>query len=504
MSQPDGAKAISWREWNEEAFQDAKSQGRPVLLTLGATWCHWCHVMDQQAYSDERVIELVNSRFVPVRVDVDQRPDISLRYNQGTYPSVVLLSGDGEFLAGRPYTPPDEMAALLERVSSGEFVSEDTRSEGSDALRKTSNASVDAVEGRLQELYDREFGGFGVEPKQPPWEALRFLMARYSMTGERSAMAAVENTLQGMWHGIYDRKNKGFFRYAVSRDWKVPHYEKMLVSNSNLAMTYLEAHQITRKAVYRDALDGIREYLLGALYCPEEGLFFASQDADEPYYQMSWKDREASQPPPIDRTFYAGWNALAALALIQTNTLRGEADYLRLGSEVLERVWRDCWASNGGLSRRVDAEGGGAAVLADQVHLLRAWLELYQSTGRSDCLERAVEVADTTERLFGASGGGCYDAISTRSFEAALLPRERPVLENSCLASALLALSYLAGDQRYSDRAAGALGMFESVVPGSSYLGSHASRRMEEDEEALFCLQARRGDGRETCSPTGR
>ena len=262
-----------------------------MLLTLGASWCHWCHVMDRTSYSDQRVIELVNSRFIPVRVDVDQRPDISLRYNQGGFPSVAFLTGEGDFLAGRPYTPPDELVALLQQLSSGEITPEyspDPES-GASSGRAGTNASVETVLDRLIELYDQQFGGFGLEPKQPPWEALRFLTARYGLTGDRAILAMVETTLQGMRHGIYDLKDQGFFRYSVSRDWKVPHYEKMLVSNANLAMSYLEAYQVTRKTAYKSAAEGTLQYLLNTLFDPGERLFFASQDADEHFYQMSWE-----------------------------------------------------------------------------------------------------------------------------------------------------------------------------------------------------------------------
>ena len=491
MSQPDGANTILWRDWSEEAFEAARSEEKQVLLTLGATWCHWCHVMDETSYADERVIELVNSRFIPVRVDVDQRPDISLRYNQGGFPSVAFLTGRGEFLAGRPYTPPDEMVSLLRQVSSGEVTPGDGSGNRADQSASpgrdgANNASVDAVLDRLTELYDEQFGGFGLEPKQPPWEALLFLTARYGLTGERTILGMVEATLQGMWHGIYDRKDQGFFRYSVSRDWKVPHYEKMLVSNASLAIVFLEAFQITRRAAYRAATDGILHYLLTKLFSSDAGLFFASQDADEPFYQSSWKDRDATTPPPVDRTFYAGWNALASHALIQAANVLGNSKYLRTGSDILERLWGESWTPAGALRRRVGELNDATPILADQVNFLKAWLALFQSTGQPDCLERAVEVAETVERLFGASNGGCYDTPPPRSFEAGILLREQPVLENSSWAEALLALSHLTGDEGHSDRAARTLKIFESVVPGKSYLGSHASRRMEEDEEALF------------------
>ena len=137
MDRGESVESIAWRDWNEESFEAAKTEDKPVLLTLGATWCHWCHVMDQTSYSDERVIGLVNSRFIPVRVDVDQRPDISLRYNQGGFPSVAFLTGSGEFITGRPYTPPDEMLTLLQQVSSGEVSPQD----GHAASRRTTPRS---------------------------------------------------------------------------------------------------------------------------------------------------------------------------------------------------------------------------------------------------------------------------------------------------------------------------------------------------------------------------
>ncbi len=488
MGQSHGADGIAWRDWSEDAFVASRSENKPVLLTLGATWCHWCHVMDETSYSDPRVIELVNSGFIPVRVDVDQRPDISLRYNQGTYPSVAFLTPDGELLAGRPYTPADEMAAVLEQISSGEFVDEASRPPATAGSPTDDGraASVELVHDRLRGLYDDEFGGFGLEPKQPPWEAVRFLLARYELTGDRTLLAMVESTLQGMWHGIYDRKDQGFFRYSVSRDWKIPHYEKMLVTNANLAMAYLEAFQVTRKAIYRTAVDGILRYLVTTLFSAGDGLFFASQDADEPFYQGSWKDRDAGVPPPVDHTFYAGWNALAAQALIQAGDVLNRASDRRLGVDILDELWQRSWTSTGGLSRRVGETNGAASTLIDQVYFLRAWLARYQSTGRTEYLSRALEVADTTQRIFGAPDGGCYDTPPPQSFEAGFLQREQPVLDNSCWAEALLALARLTGDETYGDRSAATLKIFEPVVPGKSYLGNHASRRMEEDEEALF------------------
>ena len=112
-------EAIHWRGWGDDAFTASRQERKPLLLTLTATWCHWCHVLDQTSYSDPRIIRLINSDFIPVRVDIDRRPDISRRYNQGGFPSVAILNDEGDLLAGRVYTPPEEMLGLLEQVAAG-------------------------------------------------------------------------------------------------------------------------------------------------------------------------------------------------------------------------------------------------------------------------------------------------------------------------------------------------------------------------------------------------
>ncbi len=167
-------EAIHWRDWNEESFLAARQEEKRVLLTLTATWCHWCHVMDQTSYANPRVVDLVNSRFIPVRVDVDRRPDISRRYNQGGFPTVAILNDQGELIAGRVYAPPDQMVSFLEQTAVRQpagFVVKPSLADGHSAplvtapARQERESTSSVILERLRELYDPEFGGFGREPK---------------------------------------------------------------------------------------------------------------------------------------------------------------------------------------------------------------------------------------------------------------------------------------------------------------------------------------------------
>ena len=486
---------IQWRGWDEEAFGAAEAENKPLLLTLTATWCHWCHVMDQTSYSDRRVIDLVNARFVPVRVDVDQRPDISLRYNQGGFPSIALLDSQARLITGRVYTPPDEMAQLLEQVSSGYTGSAGTVQAAFDAAAGTGaripvgggpSATADLVLDKLRELYDADYGGFGAEPKQPPWEALGLLAALYSRSGDKTLLDMVRTTLDGMYDGLCDRNDQGFFRYSVSRDWRVPHYEKMLYTNASLVAAYLDAAQLTGRQVYRKAAVSALDYMLSTLYDDEAGLFYASQDAGEEYYRLPWKDRLPEHQPSIDRTFYTGWNAAAASALLKAFAALGGERYIHAATRVLDRVWDEARAPSGILRHTVRGGNDGPEYLADYVHALRAYLELYQVTGNPDALRRAESLTAQVQESFAGDGAGFHDTAYRQSTPGVALPREKPLLENSLLAEALVKLSYLADDHSYQQLARDTLGEFDGVPPEGTYLGPAGSRRMEGDEERLF------------------
>ena len=384
----------------------------------------------------------------------------------------------GQVIASYPEPPPEATHPRLKEMASG-FPRRD-KSKGQD------DSPTARVLDRLKELYDLEFGGFGREPKQPPWEALRLLIALYSRSDEKPLLEMVVRSLEGMKTGLYDYNDQGFFRYSVARDWRVPHYEKMLVTNANLAILYLEAYQLTGRRTYKTVAVGALGYMTGALFDRSKGTFFASQDAWEDFYRLPWKDRKVATRPPVDRTSYAGWNALAATALIRAYGAIGESSYLTQATKVLDLLLCEGWDPVRGLTHVIGGPPEQPPILEDHVYLLRGLLDLYQATGRVEWLHRSEEVTRTIQTRFGAADGGFYDTSQGLTPSDQLLPREKPVMENSLLAESLLSMSCLSGKQDYQVRAAQTLDAFKEVVPGATYLGPSNSRRMEEDEEQLF------------------
>ena len=299
---------VEWYPWGEEALERARLEDKPILLSIGYAACHWCHVMAHESFEDEQTAALMNQRFVNVKVDREERPDLDSLYmdavvaltGHGGWPMTVFLTPSGEPFLGGTYFPPEPrhglpaFRQLLEAVSDAYRERRDdvARQAGTlvDALRQAAELSPSAdplteslltdAARALQRQFDPEWGGFGGAPKFPPASTLEFLLRWHRRSGDDQALEMVTRTLDGMAAGgMYDLLGGGFHRYSVDERWLVPHFEKMLYDNALLAPVYLHAWLVTGEARYREVAEETLEYMLRELRLPEGG-FASAQDAD--------------------------------------------------------------------------------------------------------------------------------------------------------------------------------------------------------------------------------
>src|SRR3989442_11479055 len=300
---------IHWYEWGEEAFAAARQENKPILLDIGAVWCHWCHVMDRESYDDPEVAQIVNERFIAVKVDRDERPDIDSRYQvavssisgQGGWPLTAFLTPDGKPFYGGTYFPPNDhygrpsfkrvLLAISDayREKNGEVVEqarmvESALSNAESFAGRSGEFSpkvIDQIVESAMKMFDPRNGGFGTAPKFPHPAALDLLMDQYVYTGDEKLRDAVVTTLEKMAHGgVYDQLAGGFHRYSVDERWLVPHFEKMSYDNSELLRNYLHAWQATQNPFLRETAESIIGWVNEVLSDQGNGGFFASQDAD--------------------------------------------------------------------------------------------------------------------------------------------------------------------------------------------------------------------------------
>jgi uncharacterized protein YyaL (SSP411 family) len=298
---------VDWYPWGPEALERARREDKPILLSIGYAACHWCHVMERESFENDAIAALMNEHFVSIKVDREERPDLDDIYmaatmamtGQGGWPMTVFLSPDQRpFFAGT-YFPPERrygrpgFGELLERVAQAwredrEGV-EAQAAQLSDSVRAQLGASEaspippEAIAGAMKQLsgaYDSEWGGFGHAPKFPPCPALRLLLRHAAQTGDARALELARGTLDGMANGgIYDHVGGGFARYSTDERWHVPHFEKMLYDNGQLARVYVEAFQLTGEPRYRRVARETLDYLLREMQSPSGG-FYSATDAD--------------------------------------------------------------------------------------------------------------------------------------------------------------------------------------------------------------------------------
>jgi uncharacterized protein len=300
---------IQWHEWGEEAFALAQRENMPILLDIGAVWCHWCHVMDRESYDDPEVAQIVNERFIAVKVDRDERPDIDSRYQvavssisgQGGWPLTAFLTPDGKPFYGGTYFPPDEQYGrpsfkrVLLAISdayhekNGEVVEQATMVESAMSQAESfagrsagfSPSVIDAIVQSAVKMFDPNHGGFGSAPKFPHPAVLDLLIDQYTRSGDEQLRDVFVTTLEKMAHGgVYDQLAGGFHRYSVDERWVVPHFEKMCYDNSEILKNYVHGYQATGSeffaAIARDIIRWMDEWLSDR----QHGGFYASQDAD--------------------------------------------------------------------------------------------------------------------------------------------------------------------------------------------------------------------------------
>ena len=562
---------IQWHEWGEEAFAIAQRENKPILLDIGAVWCHWCHVMDRESYDNPEIAEIVNQHFIAVKVDRDERPDIDSRYQvavssisgQGGWPLTAFLTPDGKPFYGGTYFPPDDhygrpsfKRVLLSisnayREKNDDVVEQAKLVEGAISHAESfagksaefSPAVIDAIVKSALKMFDPHNGGFGSAPKFPHSAALDLLIDQYVRTGDQKLRSVFVTTLEKMaLGGVYDQLAGGFHRYSVDERWIVPHFEKMCYDNSELLKNYVHAYQATGQEFFASVARDIIRWMDEWLSDREHGGFYASQDAD---YSMdddgdyfTWTLQEAQavlteeearvaclhydineigemhhnpaknvlyqrasveeigkrlslpreriltllqsskekmyasrlkRPTPyVDKTVYAGWNALCVSAYLEAaKVLRLEAaEHFALRS--LDRILAEGWQD--GRLLHVLAYSDAKAeprqipgVLDDYAFTTVACLDAYEATADISYFNFAGRIANAmVEQFFDPISGGFFDTGKISADEkvlGVLGTRRKPFQDsptpagNSVAAIALLRLHAYTNDVGLREKA---------------------------------------------------
>jgi uncharacterized protein len=510
---------VDWYPWGDEALTRAREEDKPILLSVGYAACHWCHVMEHESFENIATAELMNERFVNVKVDREERPDLDAVYmdavvalsGQGGWPMTVFLTPGGEPFFGGTYYPPEARHGLpsfrdvLVAVSDAYSERRDDVTRQAQALveavrvqseQRPSNEPLtsalldDAVRG-LRAQFDPEWGGFGRAPKFPQASALEFLLRR----GE---LDVVTKTLDAMaLGGMYDLVGGGFHRYSVDDRWLVPHFEKMLYDNALLVPAYLHGWVATGNERYREVAEQTIEYMLRELWIPGEG-FASSQDADtngiegltytwapgegapeellEPFEhgrfalrgeldeetrRRLFELREQREFPARDDKVITAWNGLALAALAEAGRLLERPDLLDVAVELAGLLT----AGEPVRSRR-GGRASGPGFLDDYANVAHGLYELHVAGGDLRWLReahrltlRAVERFADGERggFFMTPAGGEELVARKKDFDDHPTPSG-----NSMLAFVLLRFARIWGEDELERRAAG---VFRLLAP---------------------------------------
>ena len=485
---PNQAHRLEWLPWTRSTFDRAQAEDKPVLLSISAAWCYWCHVMDETTYSDPDVQSLLAKSFLAVRVDNDHRPDINARYNVGGWPTTAFLTPHGGLIGGATYLPPDQFLAMLMELQEAYRADKPRIYEQSrdllqrrrtHAQRVAAGAEVeqsltDRVSRIVAGAYDAIQGGFGSDPKFTNPAILRFVMHLYRTTGEEFYAAMLRKSLDAMADSpMHDRIGGGFFRYSAAANWTEPQLEKLLEDNIHLARVYLDASILLHRedtqdsSRYRKVGEGALVYVNDYLY--DSGLqgFHGSHGAHSDYFSLGPEDRSGATSPTPDPSCYGGLDALAAATMLDASwkVRDGLGEHLgKVGREVISRL--EGMASDGTFSRVYpeDKLSGSSPLLFDWAGLLIGLMQAHFSIAEPRYLERAIEVAKTmVDRFFDETDGGFFDIEHDEHAVGHMQVREKQMPENMMAVQGLLSLYNATRNDDYRQLCEATLSAFAGV-----------------------------------------
>ncbi len=570
---------IRWHQWGEEAFAAAQRENKPMLLDIGAVWCHWCHVMDRESYDDPEVARMVNENFIAVKVDRDERPDIDSRYQsavqamtgQGGWPLTAFLTPEGKPFYGGTYFPPDDQwgrpgfkRVLMAIADAFRAKRDEVLQQADTVLNAIGHAEsfagrsgsvppnlVRAVIASALNIFDHDNGGFGSAPKFPHPSTMDLIIHLYSRSGDERLKEVITTTLEHMGRGgVYDQLAGGFHRYSVDERWVVPHFEKMSYDNSELLKNYVHAYQATGNALFAAMARDIIRWMDAWLSDRSEGGFYASQDADinldddgdyftwtldearaalsedelkvaQLYYEINevgemhhnsaknvlyvrasveeigvrlgmqrervstlldaakeklYAARLARPTPFVDKTVYAGWNALCISAYLDAARVLALEDARHFALRSLDRILSQGYTAEDGL-KHVIAYGDPQAALREVPGMLDdyaftalACLDAYEATSDLSYFTFAHKIVDAmVARFYDGTSGGFFDSENTGAL-GALSARRKPFQDsptpagNSAAAIALFRMHAYTNEKGYRDKAEDTLEVFAGTA----------------------------------------
>ena len=553
---------VDWYPWGEEAFEKARKEGKPIFLSIGYAACHWCHVMERESFEHEGIASYMNQHFVNIKVDREERPDVDEIYmsatlamsGSGGWPmSVFLTPALKPFFAGT-YFPPESrygrpgFPQLLDSIHQAWTESREECTQQADRLAhavahmaEVKSSAGPAAAGLLTpelaqkgvhtlvRAFDDRDGGFGGAPKFPNTPALLLLLREHRRSKDPEALHAATFTLRKMAEGgIYDQLGGGFHRYSVDEQWLVPHFEKMLYDNAQLARAYLAAWKVTKDPLFERIVRETLGYVLRELQSPEGGIY-STQDADsegeegkffvwsldevesilgsddaqvfarvydvtrrgnfeghnilhvvatiddalrarlEPMKRKLWEVREKRIKPGLDDKVLADWNGFAIHALADAGAALREPRFVDAARRAA-RFWADTMTDARGRLSRVWRRGRQhtSALQVDYASLALGFAALYQATFEVEWLERARRLADVMIELFWDPVDGGF--FATEKGAPDLIARTKSPHDgatpsgNSIAVHALLAIHRLTGDPTLRDKAEAVLRLFREIM----------------------------------------